>query len=448
MFFTMPNKILAPGDRTVPWLSLHSKRPSYKPIKYLCSINRFSLPETTPADYQFKYIDINSVDSGGNRLPSEYIFFIDAPSRARRIVRNEDVIISTVRTYLKAISYIEEAGNHLVCSTGFAVITPGSEVFSKFLFYWVCSEWFVNEIVARSVGVSYPAINAIEIGNLPFPVINVEEQQAIADYLDQETAKIDLLVEKKKRLIELLEEQRTAMITNAVTKGLNPDVEMKDSGVEWLGEIPAHWEVKKLKYIALTRFSGVDKHSKDGETPIRLCNYTDVYNSNRISSSQPFIEATATRNEIFSFSLHKDDIVVTKDSEDWKDIAVPSYVGEDCPGVICGYHLALIKPFTTIVNGKFLYWSFRTININHQFVIAATGITRFGLGKDDFCTSLFLLPPIEEQQAIADYLDKETTRIDNLISKINQAIEKLQEYRSALITAAVTGKIDVRQHVS
>jgi len=223
---------------------------------------------------------------------------------------------------------------------------------------------------------------------------------------------------------------------------------MKDSGVEWLGEVPAHWEVKKLKYVSSVKFSSVDKHSKEDEQPVYLCNYTDIYNNDIILPTQDFMAATATKNEMALFSLKKDDVIVTKDSEDWKDIAVPGYVAVNLPGVICGYHLALIRTDSLVITGRYLFWSFRARNLNHQFVIASTGITRFGLGKYWLDNSLFFIPPIQEQQAIADHLDRETARIDSLIGRINQAIEKLQEYRSAFITAAVTGKIDVRQHVS
>lgn len=439
---------IAPGDRVVPWINQCSPEWPLKPLKYAAKINARTLGENIASDYEINYIDISSVDTNGQQDPAETMTFGDAPSRARRIVASGDVIISTVRTYLKAISYIENANDNLICSTGFAVITASPQVYPKFLFYWVRCEWFVNEIVARSVGVSYPAINAIEIGNLPFPAIPVEEQQAIADYLDRETSRIDELIARNQRLIDLLQEQRTALITHTVTKGLNPDAPMKDSGVEWLGEIPAHWDIKKLKYISSVKFSSVDKHSKEDEQSVYLCNYTDVYNNDTILPTQEFMEATATKNEIALFSLKEQDVIVTKDSEDWTDIAVPGYVAVNLPNVICGYHLVLIRPHAIVITGKYLFWSFCARNLNHQFTRAATGITRFGLGKYWLDTSLFLIPPVQEQKAIADYLDRETSRIDTLVDRISQAIEKLEEHRSALITAAVTGKIDVRQHVS
>ncbi len=212
--------------------------------------------------------------------------------------------------------------------------------------------------------------------------------------------------------------------------------EYKDLCVEWLDQIPSHWNIKRLKRISSVKFSGVDKHSKEGEKPVFLCNYTDVYNKDTILLNNGFMEATATDNEIALFSLKRDDVIITKDSEDWKDIAVPSYIFTDLPGVICGYHLALIHP--ELITGRFLFWSFYARNINHQFVVASTGITRFGLGKYWLDNSLFFIPPISEQQAIADFLDQETARIDELIARKQSLIDLLKEQRTTLITHTVT----------
>ncbi len=226
-----------------------------------------------------------------------------------------------------------------------------------------------------------------------------------------------------------------------------PYPEYEDSGVEWLGQIPSHWDIRKLKQISSTKVSGVDKHSKEDEKPVYLCNYTDVYNKDTILPDNGFMEATATDNEIALFSLKKDDVIITKDSEDWRDIAVPSYVSTNLPGVICGYHLALIRPELSNIIGRFLFWSFYARNINHQFVIASTGITRFGLGKYWLDNSLFLIPPIEEQRTIADFLDRETARIDELIAKKQRLIDLLKEQRTALITRTVTKGLNQNVHM-
>jgi type I restriction enzyme S subunit len=212
----------------------------------------------------------------------------------------------------------------------------------------------------------------------------------------------------------------------------------KDSAVEWLGEIPEHWRIQKLKYVSSATFSNVDKHSTEGEKPVRLCNYTDVYNNDRIYPELNLMEATAKPAEIVKFKLRKGDVLITKDSEDWRDIAVSAYVDFDMDDVLCGYHLACIRPIASVADGQYLFRAFSSHGINDQFRVAATGITRYGLGKYWLDNSLFLVPPINEQRAIAAFLDRETERIDTLIAKKERQIELLQEKRIALVSHAVT----------
>jgi type I restriction enzyme S subunit len=215
----------------------------------------------------------------------------------------------------------------------------------------------------------------------------------------------------------------------------------KDSGVEWLGEIPRHWEVKRLKTVASVQLSNVDKKSLAGQEPVRLCNYTDVYYHERITPDLDFMAATATAEQVCRFWLRKGDVLITKDSESWTDIAVPAVVVEDLPGVLCGYHLAHIKPHRAC-HGPFLARAFSAIGPREQFQVAANGVTRFGLGGDAIATGLFAMPPEPEQRAIAAFLDRETARIDALVAKKERLIELLQEQRTALITRAVTKGLD------
>lgn len=216
-----------------------------------------------------------------------------------------------------------------------------------------------------------------------------------------------------------------------------PYPEYKDSGVEWLGKIPAHWEVKRLKGIAYVQLSNVDKKSVEGQEPIHLCNYVDVYYNEHIAAGLDFMAATATPEQVWRFSLRCGDVLITKDSESWTDIAVSAVVTSNLPDVLCGYHLALVRPRTGC-DGAFLARAFSAIGPRDQFRVAANGITRFGLGGDAIRTSLFAMPPLVEQRAIAAFLDRETAKIDALVAKKERLIELLQEKRTALITHAVT----------
>ncbi len=234
-----------------------------KRLKHVSTVNDDVLSEATHPRHTFEYIDIGSVNSNGVISHCETIEFADAPSRARRKLHEGDVLVSTVRTYLRAIASVDSHHQHSIASTGFAVVRPRS-IDHRFVGYFLRSSYFVDSVVARSVGVSYPAINPTELQGISVACPPKIEQRAIANYLDAATGRIDALVEKKQRLVELLAERRQAIITQAVTNGLNHGVAMRDSGIEWLGEIPEHWEVKRLKHVATIRVSNVDKHTVDG----------------------------------------------------------------------------------------------------------------------------------------------------------------------------------------
>ncbi len=226
-----------------------------------------------------------------------------------------------------------------------------------------------------------------------------------------------------------------------LTEKYKPYPAYKPSGVEWLGEIPAHWEVCRLKALASVHLSNVDKKSEEGQVAVGLCNYVDVYYNEQISSDVDFMAATASEDQIRRFSLRKGDVLITKDSESWTDIAVPAVVAQDLPYVVCGYHLAHIRPADNC-DGTFLSRVFSAIGPRNQYEIAANGITRFGLTGDAIREGVFPIPPLPEQQAIAAFLDRQTARIDALVAKKERLIELLQEKRTALITRAVTRGLD------
>lgn len=209
-----PHPKLKPSG--IEWLGDVPEHWEVKRVKYSASINDEALPETTDPGFELSYIDISSVDAIEGVVAIEEMVFEQAPSRARRIVRDGDTIVSTVRTYLRAIAPIREPRKNMIVSTGFAVIRPRG-IKSEFLSYAVREAGFVDTIVARSVGVSYPAVNASEIGLIPVPLPPIDDQCAIADFLDRETARIDEMVAKVETAIERLREYRTALITAAVT---------------------------------------------------------------------------------------------------------------------------------------------------------------------------------------------------------------------------------------
>jgi type I restriction enzyme S subunit len=210
----------------------------------------------------------------------------------------------------------------------------------------------------------------------------------------------------------------------------------KDSGVEWIEDIPEGWEVKKLKYVADARPSNIDKKSKNEEEKVLLCNYVDVYKNEFISSELAFMTATASQEQKEKFLLQKGDVLATKDSETPNDIAIPALVVEDFDSVVCGYHLTHIKPKKII--GSYLFRYFQTKYLSSYFEVSANGVTRYGLGVDKFGSALILNPSLEEQTAIANYLDRKTAEIDALIAQKQRLIELYQEEKTAIINQAVT----------
>jgi len=214
----------------------------------------------------------------------------------------------------------------------------------------------------------------------------------------------------------------------------------KDSGIEWIGEIPIHWEVKKLKYIANANPSNIDKKSKEDEQDIFLCNYTDVYYNDFISSKIDFMKATASKSQIDKFLLKKGDVIVTKDSETADDIGIPALVFEDFDNVVCGYHLTQIKPISIL--GEYLFRNFQCKFLKSYFEVSSNGITRYGLGVDELNSSPIIIPPLEEQMAIANYLDQKTAEIDELIKQKVALLLLFEEEKTAIINHAVTKGID------
>lgn len=217
-----------------------------------------------------------------------------------------------------------------------------------------------------------------------------------------------------------------------------PYPKYKPTGIEWLGNVPAHWDVKRLKTAATYRVSNVDKVPAEDEEPVRLCNYTDVYYNDHISPEMELMETTATTEEINKFKLDAGDVIITKDSEEWSDIAIPALVVKTAPDLVCGYHLAVVRPKASQLVGAFLLRLFQACAVNQQFQIAATGVTRYGLPKSAIGEAWLPIPQTSEQKSIADYLDRETAKIDALVAKKRELIEKLKEKRIALISRTVT----------
>jgi type I restriction enzyme S subunit len=181
-----------------------------------------------------------------------------------------------------------------------------------------------------------------------------------------------------------------------------------------------------------------------GQRSVRLCNYTDVYKNDAITSDMDFMTATASDEQIQRFRIAEGDTLITKDSETADDIGVPAYVRSTTPDLICGYHLAIVRPEQSLVEPRFLYWCMTSQPMLHQWAVLASGVTRVGIRSSDLQKAAIAMPPINEQRALADFLDRETAQIDTLIDEQRRLIEMLAERRSAVVRHAMTPDSDWR----
>ena len=219
-------------------------------------------------------------------------------------------------------------------------------------------------------------------------------------------------------------------------------VSFQESKVEWLGKIPKHWSITKLKNRCQIIPSNVDKKSHDDETEVKLCNYVDVYYNETIDASIDYMVATANGHELKKFQLFEEDVLITKDSEDPHDIAVPALVVSAQPKLLCGYHLSIIRSDNRNCRGPYIFWALRDASIASQLHREATGITRWAIANRHVKNSIIPLPPETEQKTIAAYLDKTCAAIDNAIEAKQKQLEILVALRKSIIHKAVTRGLD------
>ena len=321
------------------------------------------------------------------------------------------------------------------------VLRPQSTVDAEFLAHALnCIDYraFID-------GSTRDKLTQSDMGGIPIQCPVVNEQRTIATFLDRETARINGLVARKEWLIELLQEKRAALLTRAVTRGLDPNVPMKDSGVEWLGEIPVHWEVKKLGYVTNIGNGSTPNRNEarywvDGSHPWLT---SAKINEGVIATADQFVTDVAFREcHLPSVTAGSVLVAITGEGQTRGRAALLSIDST------ISQHLAYITPSCREINAGFLV---RLFEARYEWLreeSSGSGSTRAALTCEFLRSARLAFPPRGEQRAIAAFLDRETARIDALIAKIRQAIDNLKEFRTALISAAVTGKIDVREEAS
>ena len=314
------------------------------------------------------------------------------------------------------------------------------------LYHYVLNSHFVREqykfLTHSTTGLGN--LDSTAINDVVLPIIPRESQPKVLQYLDKKTSQIDSLIEKLERKIEILREYRVALISRCVTKGLRPDAEVNESGIEWIGKIPKHWRRVRIKFVSTFQLSSVDRHVHAEELPVFICHYPNVYYSEKICSQTKLPVGTCSEIEYDRFRVKSGDILITKDSESADDIGVPCMITEDLKNTVCGYHLGRYR-FSSGVDPEFGLRYFQSVYARIFFQNHSKGITRYALGSDVLRNLVILLPPYIEQLEITRYLDKKTAQIDSLIEKLTQKIALQKEYRQCLISNVVTGKVRVTE---
>lgn len=309
-------------------------------------------------------------------------------------------------------------------------------------FYWYVCICIEPEMRKHATGMGIPHVNGEELRGIAFPLPDIQEQQKIANFLDYETAKIDSLIANQEKLIELLKEKRQAVISHAVTKGLNANVALKDSGVEWLGQVPEHWEVRQLRYLGTCQ-NGINIGAEYFGSGSPFISYGDVYRNPELPTVFDGL-VQSTENDRKIYSVRSGDVLFTRTSETIEEIGFSSTCLNDVKNATFAGFLIRFRPVKNTLLPEYSKFYFRNILLRAFFVKEMNLVTRASLSQELLKKLAVPFPSLEEQKKIADFLHSKDQIFDKLINDCKKQIELLKERRTALISAAVTGKIDVR----
>lgn len=425
-------------DSGIPWLGEVPEHWEVKRLKFMLSEKlKYGANESAESDEpeQPRYIRITDIDEQGN-LKDDTFKSLEFEKAKDYLLNVNDILLArSGATVGKSFLYKENLKN-FACYAGYLIRArlDQKKFNANFVNYYFQSTGYWDWIKSVNIQATIQNVSAEKYNDFVLSVPTLIEQTAIAHYLDTKLGEIDALIDKQQTLIEKLAEQRTAVITHAVTKGLNPAAPMKNSGVEWLGDVPAHWEMKAIKRVVKEHAGNgfpIELQGNNGDVP-----FLKVSDLNKGGKLLEDFANSVTRNIIYEMKWNivpKFSLVTAKIGEALKKnhrkiISQDSIIDNNCIAFEClginldyHYYLSLIIDFDWFENGG--------------------TVPSFSVQK--YKNQKICIPSLEEQAAIADYLDQETAKIDRLCDTVNQTIGRLKEYRTALITQAVTGKIKV-----
>ena len=430
-------------DSGVQWVGRIPLHWQARRLKFLASGRlKYGLSESGQCDNPAwpRFVRITDMADDGSLRPD--VFASLPPDKAKdHMLCNGDLLFArSGATVGKTFQHRKKWGS--CCFAGYLILCrpDTTSVDPDFLYLTTRSDAYSSWIRWALIQATIENVSAEKYANFVLALPPLDEQRAIAAFLDRETAKIDALLSAKERQIEFLREKRMAVISQALTKGLDPNVSLRDSHIEWLGTIPAHWEVRKLKRVGAVRY-GLGQPPPEVVEGVPLIRATNVYRGTIQEAGLIYISA-ADVPEGKNAVIRAGEIIVVRSGAYTGDSAI---VPEEYEGAIAGYDMV----FTTLYGcGRYYAWQMLAPHVlDVQFYACRVRAAQPHLNAEELQETLVLVPPTDEQCAIANFLDSETARVDALTGKILEHIERLREYRTALVSAAVTGQIDVREEV-
>ncbi|MCM2370830.1 restriction endonuclease subunit S [Aporhodopirellula aestuarii] len=345
-----------------------------------------------------------------------------------------DVLLNITGASIGRCYYADDALGDANVNQHVCIVRPDRSLSTRFLFYVLCSNVGQNQIDLEQSGSGREGLNFSSLKNFSIPIVPPNEQQQIADFLDWKTGQIDRLIAKKRALVQSLSEKRMAIITQAVTRGLDSTVPMKDSGSPWLGKMPKHWRIMRFGYQTRVKEGQVDPEIEPYvDQPLIAPNHIES-NTGRIICLESARDQAAISGK---YQVSKGDIVYSKIRPHLNKCCLATFDG------LCSADMYPIHPSDEMDSHFLLYWILATPFLDYA-ELNSMRVAMPKLNRETLSAAPLLVPPIDEQTDIRDFLIEETDHIDQLTEKTEAAIDRLTEYRTALITAATTGKIDVR----
>jgi type I restriction enzyme, S subunit len=406
-------------------------------LKDVSAINADSMPADTDPDYEFEYLEISNVNYHGIVDPKaiERLRYEDAPSRARRCVARNCTVISSVRPNLQAVAFLNNGRKDFVCSTGFNVVQPAEhKLLPKFAYYALISEGARQYFEATAKGVGYPAVDDKDFASFAVRLPPLPEQQRIAAYLDASCAAIDAAVAAKRRQLETLDAIRKAIITKAVTVGIGPSEDMRSSGIEWIGDIPRHWKVEKLKYLTSMIVDGTHVTPTYVPEGVPFLRVTDIQDDNIDLGNVKYISPEEHQLLRKRAKARPGDILLSKNGT----IGIVKVVNWDWEFSFF-VSLCLLRPDKRL-NAYYFSYFFESSVVDQQLFESSkkTSVTNLHLVK--IRELLICVPPPNEQSRIVQHLQSRCAEVRRIVANIESQIATLTAYRKSLIHECVTGQ--------